>query len=335
MDMKDSLICRCAAVREGIHPVFRKQVGVRKVLLLIFLLGFGGGPRAGEVDAEQWEAGGIEYTGVWIARGDARAFVAVSPWPRVLRYLPRPCAEPMLNAGRSPFDTGIRTWFMEDGQQNPHAFRPASRPAEFLERGPSEVCIRSRWTGLPGYETAVILRAEILEDGSLRIRHGVQNLAPRIRNLAPWSITSFPVGGVIEMDFDRPEARTFALFGDTGIEDLARVLEPNRLRIDTAAVQRDDRALKFGVLAKSGEIRHHVNGQSWISRAPFSETGVYPDGGSNLTAFLGARNSEGGSWAEIEQVGVTRPLEPRESVWLEETITRPLPLSDPHSMKQR
>ncbi len=325
--MNGSLIFRstagCGEASLFCGPGVSKRIGVLKLLLLIFLLGIGGGIHAGEGEPERLEAEGVEYAGVWIARGEARAFVALSPWPRVLRYLPRPGAEPMLKAGRSPFGTGIRTWFMEDGEQNPHAFRPSNRPAELLERGPSEVYIRSRWTGLPGYETAVMMQVELLEEGALRIRHGVQNLAPRRRNLAPWSITVFPVGGVIEMDFDRPEVRAFSLFGDTQIEDLGEVLEAKGLRIDTAAAQKDDRSLKFGMLAKSGEIRHLVNGQSWISRVPFSDAGSYPDGGSNLTAFVTARNSEDGSWAEIEHVGAARWLEPRESVWLEETVTRP------------
>jgi hypothetical protein len=275
-----------------------------------------------EAEGERLEAAGIEHRGVWMVKGEARAFVAVSPWPRVLRYLPHPGVEPMLKLGTRPHDTGIRTWFMEDDQQTTHSYRPAGQPADILERGEASVYLRSRWTGKPGFETAVMMRVELLADGSLRIRHGVQNMAPQRRNLAVWSITAFPVGGVIEMEFARPKVRTLALFSDTTLADLAVVLEEDRLRIDTAAVQADDRAVKFGVLGKSGEISHKVNGQIWTSHVPFSDIGPYPDGGSNLTAFVSSRKPGDGAWAEIEQVGVARWLEHGESVWLEETITR-------------
>jgi len=270
---------------------------------------------------EKLEAAGIEHRGVWIFKGEALAFVAVFPWPRVLNYLPRPEAEPMLKVGTRSHDTGIRTWFLEDDQETRHAYQPAAKPADILERGDSNVYIRSRWTGEPGYETAVSMRVELLEDGGLRIRHGVQNLASRRRNLAAWSITAFPVGGVIDMEFERPTVRTFALFAKTTIEDLAMVLMEDRLRIDTAAIQAEDRALKFGVLGKSGKISHRLNSQTWISHVPFSNAGPYPDGGSNLTAYISSRLPDDGAWAEIEQVGQARSLEQGETVWLEETVT--------------
>lgn len=108
-------------------------------------------------------------------------------------------------------------------------------------------------------------------------------------------------------------------------------LEEDRLRIDTAVVQAEDRAVKFGVLGKSGEIRHKVHGQTWTSHVPFSDIGPYPDGGSNLTAFVSSQKPGDGAWAEIEQVGVARWLEPWESVWLEESVRREEPLVPPAS----
>lgn len=294
------------------------------IALLAALLGWSTAAtpvRAADFEMETLEGAGIEHRGVWLVNAEARAFVALEPWPRLLRYLPRPGAEPMLKLGERPHDTGIRTWFMEDDQQTRHAYRPAAQPAAIIERSDRSILIRSRWTAEAGYETAVMMRIELLDDGRLRIRHGVQNLADRPRRLAPWSITAFPVGGVIDMVFHRPQVRTVALFGDTTPDDLAKAMREDRLRIETEIMQTPDRALKFGILGKSGEISYRDQAETWSSSVPYSEVGQYPDGGANLTAFISNRRPDGG-WSEIEQVGVEQLLGPFESAWLEETISR-------------
>jgi hypothetical protein len=207
---------------------------------------------------------------------------------------------------------------MEDGAQTPDSARPSNQPAVLIEQKTDSLLLRSIWDQVPGKETAIWMRVELLPD-SLRIYHGVQNLADRPRRLAAWSITAFPPKGQIEIPFDNPDFRPVTLAKGTGADALGKVLHPDRLRIDVAEMMTED-ALKFGVRAAAGTLHYQFEASRWTSTVPFHTEGDYPEGGANLTAFIAS--SRPPTWCEIEQVGPSNTVEPGETIWLVETINR-------------
>jgi hypothetical protein len=279
--------------------------------------------QSGRIEASESLTGGsVVHTGHWLRQGNASVFVALHPRPRVLRYLPDGTHSPLLLLGEQGHTTGIRTWFFEDGAQTPDSPRPSNQPAVLIEQTATSLLLRSIWDQIPGKETAIWMRVELLPDDSLRIHHGVENLAEQQRRLAAWSISAFPPNGCITIPFDNANHRPITLFKETGVSALEKTLRPECLHINVAEIM-TGHPLKFGVRASAGTISYETSTSRWFSTVPFIQGGDYPEGGANLTAFISSNRPP--AWCEIEQVGPTKTLSSGQTTWLIETIVRITP----------
>lgn len=259
------------------------------------------------------------YEGYYLHHGNARAFVSVKPWVRVLCYWPDPKTPSPLSTKSYPQASGLRTQFFEDGRQMAYAGNVAAKPGTLVEHSSASVEIRIEWSDESGCETATTLKVSFASDGSLIVLHGVTNLADRKRVLAPWSVSCFPQKGAVYIPFESPQLRTitfyssrFPAFLNGAITERAFALELDRFN--------PEKFYKIGVRSRRGWYAFLLDGAAWVSFSPFSSLGIYPDGGANLACFLSPVTINRPLWVELEQVGGSQMLGKGETVWLQERM---------------
>ncbi len=133
--------------------------------------------------------------------------------------------------------------------------------------------------------------------------------------LAPWTITQVPLGGVaILPQSDRSEgsapSRSLALFPYASISDPRLELHDDAILVHGCA---DANAFKIGNYNPFGWIAYLLEKALFIKRFPVHDFRVLPDMGSNVEVYVRDR------YLELETLGRLAWLKPGESVTFEET----------------
>ncbi len=148
---------------------------------------------------------------------------------------------------------------------------------------------------------------------SLTVLHRVDNSGPNALELAPWSITQLPLGGLALLP-QRP-----AVAGHRPGPNRNLVLWPYsswddpRLRIRDGLVAVDAVAgaeLKVGFLDDTGWVAYVRDGTALVRRFEPASTEPHPDLGCNVETYCGAH------YLELEILGPMRLLRPGDSTTL-------------------
>lgn len=295
------------------------------------------------------------YEGVWLRGERVEAFVAVSPRVRVMVLRPReavpggpgvPGAGVLLRQGEA-VEVGIRSAFMEPGQV-PASYEPANQAGEVVARGPGRVEVATGPGAASGL--ALVMRVEVVEEAvalpgvrgglpgaGVRVTHRFVNHGGAARELAAWSIVSLPRAGfaVVPFGVEPRQVRRLVL------PWWARLPQPglragfNAGAFDFEAAVNGG-AFKFGAITDAGWVAAIRGRGGIVSLVPRQPGAAYPEGGANVTVFVSGDPDH--PWAEIEQVGPLRRVEPGGSIELTETLLllsfdAPPPPNDPDAAR--
>jgi hypothetical protein len=167
-----------------------------------------------------------------------------------------------------------------------------------------------RLTGAIEISTGCVRSIEVRLDpvlASLTVLHRVDNRGPRTLELAPWSITQLPLGGLAllpqraAVGGHRPRPnRNLVLWPYSSWED-------PRLRIRDGLVAVHALAgaeLKVGFLDDTGWVAYVRDGTALVRRFEPESDGLHPDLGCNVETYCGP------SYLELEVLGPIRELSP-------------------------
>ena len=211
--------------------------------------------------------------------------------------------------GRYELLGGHRLWFAPEVPDRVAVPDSAGLVLEVLDDG-------LRLTGVMEPVTGCVRSIEVrlhAELPSLTLLHRVENRGSRPLELAPWSITQLPLGGVallpqrraVEGHLPRPN-RNLVLWPYSSWDD-PRL----RLRDGLVAVRAEAGVdLKVGCLDDMGWVAYVRDGIALVRRFEPAPDEVYADLGCNVEAFCGSR------YLELEVLGPMRTLLPGASATL-------------------
>lgn len=161
---------------------------------------------------------------------------------------------------------------------------------------------------------------------SMTVLHRVRNGGAGTLELAPWSITQMPLGGLALLPLRRAVAghetrpnRSLVLWPYSSWDDPRLHVRDGLVTVD--AVGGDD--LKVGCLDATGWIGYLRDGIALVRRFEPEPGVAHPDLGCNIEAFCGSR------YLELEILGPVRALPPGASTTLmERWEVRDVPASD-------
>jgi hypothetical protein len=173
-----------------------------------------------------------------------------------------------------------------------------------------------RLTGAQEPATGVVRSIEVRLHprlASLSLLHRVENRGERPLELAPWSITQLPLGGVallpqrqaVEGHRPRPN-RNLVLWPYTSWDDPRLRLRDGLVAVDAIA----GADLKVGCLDDTGWVAYVREGVALVRRFTPVPDEPHADLGCNVEAFCGSR------YLELEVLGPLRTLAPGTSVTL-------------------
>lgn len=153
------------------------------------------------------------------------------------------------------------------------------------------------------------------ERAGLEVRHDLRNVGDRTLELAPWSITQLPLGGIVLMP-QRPAVaghhvhpnRMLVLWPYTSWEDPRFRARDGMLTVDALAGP----GLKLGYFNDAGWIGYVRDGTSLVLGFKPLAGQPHPDLGCNVEVYVGGR------YLELELLGPLRALEPGATVTLVE-----------------
>lgn len=150
------------------------------------------------------------------------------------------------------------------------------------------------------------------EDGMLRVDHAIENLGDSTLEIAPWSITQFPLGGLALLPLGGTTSPgNLQASGRLVTWPYTSLIDP-RLRWRDAGVTIEARqgpALKMGSGPSPRHLGYLREGWLFTKQIPRAQPGEYPDHGAVGQVFTGE------SFCELESVGPLTLLEPGRSVW--------------------
>lgn len=150
------------------------------------------------------------------------------------------------------------------------------------------------------------------DTGGLRVDHAIENQGHAILEIAPWSITQFPLGGLALL----PLGGTASPGNLQGSSRL--VTWPYTSLTDTRLGWRDagvavaaaqGPSLKIGSGPSPGRLGYLREGWLFMKEIPDAQPGEYADHGAVGQVFTGE------SFCELESLGPITVLEPGQSAW--------------------
>lgn len=148
---------------------------------------------------------------------------------------------------------------------------------------------------------------------ALEIGHTLENVGDRPIELAPWSITQLPLGGMVVLPQRAAAAghhvrpnRTLVLWPYSSWEDPRFRPRDGLLTIDALA----GRGLKLGYFNDAGWVGYVRDGLSLVRHFEPLPGEPHPDLGCNVEVYVGGR------YVELELLGPLRWLEPGSTVTL-------------------
>jgi hypothetical protein len=148
---------------------------------------------------------------------------------------------------------------------------------------------------------------------AVELRHRLVNRGTQPIELAPWSITQLPLGGIAVLPQSQvgdgplvnPD-RLLVMWPYSSWEDERLLLGDDELRVRGAAGDR----LKIGTFVGTGYVSYARDGTTLVSRFTPQRGVVHADLGSNVEVFVGDR------YIEIEVLGPLETLAPGAAVEL-------------------
>jgi len=165
----------------------------------------------------------------------------------------------------------------------------------------------------------------------LTVLHRIDNHGPSALELAPWSITQLPLGGLALLP-QRPAVaghragpnRNLVLWPYSSWEDPRLRIRDGLVAVDAVA----GAELKIGFLDDSGWVAYVRDGTALVRRFEPARDEPHPDLGCNVEAYCGSR------YLELEVLGPLRLLRPAESTTLlEHWEVRDVPASQAVQMR--
>ncbi len=213
--------------------------------------------------------------------------------------------------GRYELFGGHRLWFAPEDPE-----RVAVPDSRGLEVEPLDDGLRL--TGAVEPATGCVRSIEVRLDRvlpSMTVAHRVHNAGPRPLELAPWSITQLPLGGVALLPQRRAVAghhtrpnRNLVLWPYASWDDPRLHVRNGLVAVD--ALAGDD--LKVGCLDDTGWVAYVRDGVAVVRRFDPTPRAAHPDLGCNVETFCGSR------YLELEILGPIVVLLPGASATLVE-----------------
>jgi hypothetical protein len=183
--------------------------------------------------------------------------------------------------------------------------------------------------GAPDPSTGCVRSIEVRLDPAqpaMTLLHRVRNGGERSVDLAPWSITQLPLGGLALLPHRRaaPEHRTrpnrnLVLWPYTSWDDPRLRVRDGLVTVDAVA----GASLKVGALDDTGWVAYARDGVALVRRFTPEPGEAHPDLGCNVEVFCGSR------YLELEVLGPLRSLAPGAStVLVERWEVREVPAVD-------
>jgi hypothetical protein len=155
-----------------------------------------------------------------------------------------------------------------------------------------------------------------LDENRVRLTHQIIWHGQEPIELAPWTITQLPLGGVAILPQSSVPAgsmptRSLALFPYASITDPRLELHDDLILVHGSA---DQKIFKVGSYNPYGWVAYILEKALFIKRFPVGEFRRLPDMGSNVEVYVWES-----SYLELETLGQLVSLNPGESVTFEET----------------
>jgi hypothetical protein len=160
------------------------------------------------------------------------------------------------------------------------------------------------------------MRIELEADApAVRVAHELRNIGPRPLELAPWSITQLPTGGLVRLPQPAPVPRhevhpnrLLALWPYASWRDERLGLQDGGVTIRAEPGPR----FKLGTWVEDGWLSHERAGVHFLMTFAADAAARYPDMGCNVEIYCDER------YVELEILGPLARLEPGQTVALDE-----------------
>jgi hypothetical protein len=249
------------------------------------------------------------YRGVWVKSDKIEAFVGLQPKFRILSV--RKPGGDSLMADAKIDEPGLRLAFMSPGQVKT-SFDPGNTTAEQTSPG------TFRLKPADGLQFTVTLKPDP-DKPQLMIGYELQNVSDTERQLACWSIISYPCDGMISLATgqQRRARRRMVMSWWSRWPVPGLVFGRDALSFDTAAAK-EPGVMKLGLITDTGWVAFVRGDEALVSSVTYADAGTYPEDGPNITVFqtVGPNMSR----AETEQMSTLGQLKPGDHFTMIETI---------------
>ena len=204
---------------------------------------------------------------------------------------------------------GHRLWFAPEDPD--HVAVPDSHGLELQEEG-SGIRLIGPAEPSTGLQRSIVIRLDS-DRPAVELQDELHNIGDRALDLAPWSITQLPSGGLVRLP--QPTAitdhvvrpnRILVLWPYTSWDDQRLDLREGELRVHSAPGP----WLKVGSFIEAGWVAYDRDGVSFVCRFQPDPEATYPDRGCNVEIYSGE------PFLELEVLGPLSRLVPGATVTL-------------------